>query len=93
MPWARVLIPWIAGIGKMNYTKFLTSNLVGAIAWGVGLSVVGFFAASIPSVRVAAYIIGGTFITLSIIFGLRTWLQDRRERREQLAQSELSAST
>jgi membrane-associated protein len=93
MPWARVLIPWIAGIGKMNYTKFLTSNLVGAIAWGVGLSVVGFFAASIPSVRVAAYIIGGTFITLSIIFGLRTWLQDRRERREQLAQRELSAST
>jgi membrane-associated protein len=93
MPWARVLIPWIAGIGKMNYTKFLTSNLVGAIAWGVGLSVVGFFAASIPSVRVAAYIIGGSFITLSIIFGLRTWLQDRRERREQLAQRELSAST
>ena len=93
MPWARVLIPWIAGIGKMNYTKFLTSNLVGAVAWGVGLSVVGFFAASIPSVRVAAYIIGGSFITLSIIFGLRTWLQDRRERREQLAQSELSAST
>ena len=93
MPWARVLIPWIAGIGKMNYTKFLTSNLVGAIAWGVGLSVVGFFAASIPSVRVAAYIIGGSFITLSIIFGFRTWLQDRRERREQLAQRELSAST
>lgn len=93
MPWARVLIPWIAGIGQMNYTKFLTSNLVGAIAWGVGLSVVGFFAASIPSVRVAAYIIGGSFITLSIIFGLRTWLQDRRERREQLAQRELSAST
>ena len=93
MPWARVLIPWIAGIGKMNYTKFLTSNLVGAIAWGVGLSVVGFFAASLPSVRVAAYIIGGSFITLSIIFGLRTWLQDRRERREQLAQRELSAST
>jgi membrane-associated protein len=93
MPWARVLIPWIAGIGKMTYTKFLTSNLVGAIAWGVGLSVVGFFAASIPSVRVAAYIIGGTFITLSISFGLRTWLQDRRERREQLARSELPAST
>ncbi len=93
MPWARVLIPWIAGIGKMNYTKFLTSNFVGAIAWGVGLSVVGFFAASIPSVRVAAYILGGSFITLSIIFGLRTWLQDRRERREQLAQRELPAST
>jgi membrane-associated protein len=81
MPWARVFIPWIAGIGKMNYTKFLTSNLVGAIAWGVGLSLVGFFAASIPEVKVAAYIIGGFFIALSLIFGTRTWIIDRRERR------------
>ena len=81
MPWARVFIPWIAGIGKMNYTKFLTSNLVGAIAWGVGLSLVGFFAASIPEVKVAAYIIGGFFIALSLIFGTRTWIFDRRERR------------
>ena len=81
MPWARVFIPWIAGIGKMNYTKFLTSNLVGAIAWGVGLSLVGFFAASIPEVKVAAYIIGGFFIALSLVFGTRTWIIDRRERR------------
>lgn len=92
MPWARVLIPWIAGIGKMNYTKFLTSNLVGAIAWGVGLSLVGFFAASIPEVKVAAYIIGGFFIALSLIFGTRTWILDRRERREQMAQSKPSRS-
>jgi membrane-associated protein len=92
MPWARVLIPWIAGIGKMNYTKFLTSNLVGAIAWGVGLSLVGFFAASIPEVKVAAYIIGGFFIALSLIFGTRTWILDRRERREQSQQTKSSLS-
>jgi len=71
----------------MNYTKFLTSNLVGAIAWGVGLALVGFFAASIPGVKIAAYIIGGFFITLSVIFGLRTWIQDRRERKRDAAAS------
>jgi membrane-associated protein len=93
MPWARVFIPWIAGIGKMNYTKFLTSNLVGAIAWGVGLSLVGFFAASIPEVKVAAYIIGGFFIALSLIFGTRTWIIDRRERRAQTEEREPSLSS
>jgi len=92
MPWARVFIPWIAGIGNMNYTKFLTSNLVGAIAWGVGLSLVGFFAASIPEVKVAAYIIGGFFIALSLIFGTRTWIIDRRERRAQTEEREPSLS-
>jgi membrane-associated protein len=65
----------------MNYTKFLTSNLVGAVAWGVGLALVGYFAASIPGVKIAAYIIAGFFILLSVIFGLRTWIQDRRERK------------
>lgn len=81
IPWARVFVPWVAGIGKMNYFKFLTSNLVGALAWGVGLALVGFFAASIPGVKVAAYIIAGVFIALSLIFGIRTWVLDRRERR------------
>ncbi|MEN9749563.1 MAG: hypothetical protein RL149_641, partial [Actinomycetota bacterium] len=30
MPWARVFVPAIAGISKMNYTKFSTANAVGA---------------------------------------------------------------
>jgi membrane-associated protein len=81
IPWGRVFVPWIAGIGRMDYFKFLTSNLVGALAWGVGLSLVGYFAASIPQVKVAAYIIGGLFILASLVFGLRTWLADRRERK------------
>ena len=81
IPWGRVFVPWIAGIGRMDYFKFLTSNLVGALAWGVGLTLVGFFAASIPQVKVAAYIIGGFFILASLVFGFRTWLADRRERK------------
>ncbi len=80
IPWARVFVPWIAGIGRMDYFKFLTSNLVGALAWGVGLTLVGYFAASIPGVKVAAYVIGGAFILASLIFGVRTWIIDRRER-------------
>lgn len=81
IPWARVFVPWVAGIGKMNYFKFLSSNFVGALAWGVGLALTGYFAASIPGVRVAAYAIAGIFIGLSLIFGIRTWVLDRRERR------------
>jgi membrane-associated protein len=80
IPWARVFVPWIAGISNMNYYKFLTSNFVGALAWGVGLSLTGYFAASIPGVKAAAYVIAGFFITASLIVGIRTWRLDRRER-------------
>lgn len=80
IPWARVFVPWVAGIGKMNYYSFLSSNIVGALAWGVGLTSVGYYAASIPVVKNAAYVIAFVFIGLSIVFGMRTWLRDRRER-------------
>lgn len=80
IPWARVFVPWVAGIGKMNYYAFLSSNIVGALAWGVGLTYVGYYAASIPVVKNAAYVIAFFFIGLSLIFGIRTWLRDRRDR-------------
>ena len=82
IPWARVFVPWVAGIGKMNYFKFLTSNFVGAVAWGVGLTLVGYYAASIPGVKAAAYVIAGFFITASIIFSIRTWIVERRDRQQ-----------
>ena len=81
MPWARVFVPVVAGIGRMNYYKFLSSNLVGALAWGVGITLTGYYAAAIPGVKSAAYIIAGFFITASIVFGLRTWIADRADNR------------
>ncbi|MCY7287113.1 MAG: DedA family protein [Cryobacterium sp.] len=81
MPWGRVFVPVIAGVGRMNYYKFLTSNVVGALAWGVGLTLTGYYAAAIPGVKSAAYVIAGVFITASIVFGVRTLLADRAQSR------------
>ena len=88
IPWARVFVPWVAGIGRMNYYGFLTANIVGALSWGIGLVFVGYYAASLPYVKGLAYVIAGVMITLSIIFGVRTWLEDRRERRAQASNSD-----
>ncbi|HSP76536.1 MAG TPA: DedA family protein [Cryobacterium sp.] len=81
MPWGRVFVPVIAGVGRMNYYKFLSSNLVGALAWGVGLTLTGYYAAAIPGVKSAAYVIAGVFISASIVFGVRTLLADRAQNR------------
>ena len=78
MPWARVIIPVVAGVGRMNYYKFLTSNFVGALAWGIGITLTGFYAASIPAVKSGAYAIAAFFIIVSIVAGTRTWLADRK---------------
>ncbi len=77
IPWARVIIPALAGIGKMNYYKFFSANLVGALLWGVGLTLAGYFTYSIEWVRSFVYIIAFIVIGLSIIAGVRTWRANR----------------
>jgi membrane-associated protein len=84
VPWGRVFVPIIAGVGRMGYLRFATANLVGALAWGVGITVIGYFAASNPQVRVASYVIAGVVITASVIAGIRAWRADRRSRTETL---------
>jgi len=78
IPWARVFVPPIAGIAKMNYYKFFSSNLLGAVVWGCGLNVTGYFAASNPALEKASYAIAGFFIVASVAVGLRSWLKNRK---------------
>lgn len=80
VPMARVLIPVIAGIGKMNYYKFFSANLVGAVVWGLGLSLAGYYAASIPIVKDATYIIAVVVIAASLIAGIRSWFKNNESR-------------
>jgi len=58
----------------------LTSNFTGAVAWGIGITLVGYYAASNPAVKSVAYFIAAFFITASIIAGFRTWRADRKAR-------------
>jgi membrane-associated protein len=55
----------------MRYNKFLIANLIGAVSWGVLITVAGFYAGKIPAVKNASYVLAGIFITLSIISSLR----------------------
>ena len=71
LPWVRTFVPVIAGVGKMHYYRFLLANFVGALSWGVLITIAGFYAGSIPAVKSASYALAGIFITLSIVSSLR----------------------
>jgi len=77
VPWGRVIIPALAGISKMNYYKFFSANAVGALLWGCGLTLAGYFTYSIPFVRNATYAIAIVVISLSVVAGIRTWRENR----------------
>lgn len=80
IPWARVLVPAIAGIARMNYYKFLAANLVGTIAWGVALPIAGYYATTIPLVKSVTYAIATFFILGSIFAGIRSWSSNRQKK-------------
>jgi len=51
VPAVRTFVPIVAGMTGMNYSKFLTYNVVGGILWGSGVSAAGYFLGSrIPHV-------------------------------------------
>src|SRR5262245_44387784 len=51
MPIIRTFAPFVAGIGRMSYVRFLTYNVVGGIAWIVSFLLAGYFFGNIPVVK------------------------------------------
>ncbi len=51
MPFARTFAPVVAGIGEMNYRKFVTFNVVGGVGWVWSMSLLGYFFGQIPFVQ------------------------------------------
>lgn len=77
-PWIRTFVPPIAGASKMNYYKFLSANALGALLWGAGITLAGFYAASLPWVKTSSYAIAAFFITASVVSGVVNYLRRPR---------------
>ena len=77
-PWIRTFVPPIAGASMMNYYKFLSANALGALIWGVGITLAGYYAASLPWVKTWSYAIAAFFITASLVSALVNYLRHRR---------------
>ena len=78
-PWIRTFMPPIAGIGKMNYYKFLAANALGALLWGVGITTLGYYAASIPALKDSSRVIAAFFIILTIVLTIKNYLRSKRD--------------
>ena len=79
IPWVRTFVPPIAGTVKMNYYKFLSANVLGALLWGVGITLAGFYSGSIPWVKNISYGLATFFILGSLV---SAYLNYRRENRD-----------
>lgn len=79
VPFARTFAPIVAGVGQMEYKKFLTYNIVGGILWVVSMSLLGYFFGNIPFIKKNfEYVIIGVII-LSLVPVVMGYLKHRKE--------------
>jgi membrane-associated protein len=51
IPIVRTFAPFVAGVGRMNYARFLAYNVVGAVIWVTLFTLAGFYFGNIPAVK------------------------------------------
>lgn len=51
VPIVRTFAPFVAGVSKMNYSRFITYNVVGGIIWVTGLTLAGYYLAEFEFIR------------------------------------------
>jgi membrane-associated protein len=51
VPVIRTFAPFVAGIGKMQYGRFLSYNVIGAVLWVAVGTLAGYFFGNIPIVK------------------------------------------
>lgn len=67
IPIVRTLAPFVAGIGKMEYKKFISFNAIGGIMWVLGVSALGYFFGAIPVVKNNFEIVVIAIILISVL--------------------------
>ena len=85
MPVIRTFAPIVAGMGGMDYRRFVAFNVSGGVLWVVSMTAIGYVLGKIPGVREHIEIVIVVVVFLSILPGIiaagRGWLKKREERK------------
>lgn len=82
VPIVRTFAPIVAGAGRMRYRTFLTYNVIGAIGWGAGVTLAGYWLGQVGFIRAHVEVILIAIVLLSLVPVVLGALKARRRAKE-----------
>lgn len=67
VPIVRTFAPFVAGVSKMNYGKFISFNFFGGLAWVTIFLMSGFFFGNIPFVKENFHYVALGIVVVSVV--------------------------
>ncbi len=82
VPIVRTFAPFVAGVGKMHYGKFISFNVIGGIIWIVLFTWAGYFFGNIPAVKHNFTLVILAIIAVSVLPMVYEYFKGKKESKK-----------
>ena len=79
IPLMRTFAPFVAGVGRMDYVRFLVYSILGAFIWVIVCTTAGYFFGNIPVVKENFELVVVGIVVVSILMPLLGWWKARQQ--------------
>ena len=87
VPFARTFITLIAGIGRMDFRRFITWTGVGAVIWAAGLTVLGYLIGNVPVIRDNLELVLIIIVLVSVLPMVFEYVMHKRRTKAMVAET------
>jgi len=79
IPIIRTFVPFVAGMGEMNYMKFITYNILGGFLWVTLFTAGGYFFGNLPFIQDNFSFVLIAIIVISVVPAIIAFIKERKD--------------
>jgi membrane-associated protein len=92
VPIVRTFVTLVAGVGKMDFRKFIAYTAIGGVLWACGVTILGYYLGNIPFIRNNIEAVLIMIVVVSLVPMVVEFLLHRRRAKAEAATTESVAT-